>query len=401
MLSLDEARRLLLENLPRPVHEEVATGDCAGRILAGQIIAGKDQPPRAVSAMDGYAVRLAGGDGGAEFQLIGEAPAGAPFEGDVGTGEAVKIATGGVVPDGADAILILELAKRDGDLIRASAPPAVGEWIRPAAGDFAAGQLLLAAGQLLTPGRLGLAAAADLATLRVARKPVIAVLPSGNELREPGSPGTAGGAVNSAGYALAALVERWGGEARRLPIVPDEPDAVETALRAEQVGADVVVTIGGASIGDRDLFRPSAVRAGARIMFDKVAVQPGKPCWHGRFGNGCLLLGLPGNPASAFVCAHLLLKPLIFALTGRDPAEAVALRAAILTAGLAANGAREAYLRASVSADHRGCLRAAADVRQDSSLQTPLAAANALVRRTPFAPASGAGDIVEFLPLER
>lgn len=184
-----------------------------------------------------------------------------------------------------------------------------------------------------------------------------------------------------------------------MPIVPDDPAQCEAALNGGENSTDIIVTIGGASVGDRDLWRPAALRLGAQILFDKVAVQPGKPCWHARFPDGRLLLGLPGNPASAFVCAHLFLKPLLFALTGRDPADAMVPAFGILDGELAANGSRETYLRAAVMNGADGRLVVRADPRQDSNLFTPLAAANALIRRMANEPAAKKGDLVELLAI--
>lgn len=400
MLSLADARALLLADLPAPTAESQPLDHCAGRTLAGSLVGARHQPPDAVSAMDGYAVRAADASVGAVLRVIGEAPAGTLFAGSIHVGEAVRIATGGVVPPGADAILIQEHAERDGDSIRVAEKPTAGEFIRARGCDFAAGQQIASAGDALTPARIGLAAAANFASVPVAGRPRIAILPSGDELREPGDSLQPGQIVNSATYALEALVARWGGEPRRLPIVADDLPACEAALSDDGEPADVLVAIGGASVGDRDLFRPAAERLGATILFDKVAVQPGKPCWHARFPDGRLLLGLPGNPASAFVCAHLFLKPLIYALLGRDPTTAMHLISASLECELAANGARETYLRGTVSACADGRSTVRADPRQDSSLLTPLASANALIRRAPLAATAAAGDPVELLPIE-
>ncbi|HET7315979.1 MAG TPA: molybdopterin molybdotransferase MoeA [Sphingomicrobium sp.] len=399
MLSLAEARALLLADLPRPATETLPLPQCAARILAQAVVATHDQPPGPVSAMDGYAVRSADAMADGALRLIGEAPAGAPFGGTVGPAEAVAIATGGVVPPGADSILIQENVEREGDSIRIVESPKAGEFIRLAGCDFGKGQRLMSAGEVMAPARLALAAAANVAALPLIRRPRIVVLPSGDELREPGSELGPGMIVNSAAYAIEALVRDWGGEPRRLPILADDPAATAASLSDCGEPADVIVTIGGASVGDRDFFRPAAERLGARIIFDKVAVRPGKPCWHARFADGRLLLGLPGNPASAFVCAQLFLKPLLFALTGRDALQAVKLSAARLDGRLAANGARESYFRAIAGFSADGRLVARADPRQDSSLLTPLAAANALIRRQPHAPAAAAGDPIELLPI--
>jgi molybdopterin molybdotransferase len=394
MISLDEARGRLLEGIVPLRSEQVAIGAATGRVLAADVVAERNQPPTRVSAMDGYAV--AGAAIGELLRVIGEAPAGAPFAGSVGPGEAVRIATGGVVPQGAMRVVIQEHVARDGDEIRVEAL-SDGMHVRPAGGDFAAGQLVAKAGEVITPGRLGLIAATGCGTVTVARRPRVAVLASGDELREPGTSAEADAIFNSGAFAIAALVEAWGGEAVRLPILPDDRAALDAALAGADLGVDVIVPLGGASVGDRDQLRPAFEALGAVIAFDRVAVIPGKPTWHARFDDGRLVVGLPGNPASGFVCAHLFLKSLIAALTGR--ASGLELRAAKLIAPIAANGAREAWLRARVAVDAAGQALVTVESRQDSSLTSVLAAANALVRRAVDAPALGAGQTVETLAI--
>ena len=251
------------------------------------------------------------------------------------------------------------------------------------------------AGQVITPGRLGLIAATGCGTVTVARRPRVAVMASGDELREPGAVMGADAIFNSGAYAIAALVEAWGGEALRLPILPDDRAALDAALAGADLNVDVIVPLGGASVGDRDQLRPAFEALGAKILFDKVAVIPGKPTWAARFLDGRLLVGLPGNPASGFVCAHLFLKSLIAVLTGRD--AGLRLRAARLAAPIGANGAREAWLRARVEVDAAGQSLVTVESRQDSSLTSVLAAADALVRRAVDAPALAAGETVETL----
>lgn len=396
LLSLEEARALLLEGVPRTGTDQLPTGECLGRILAADVTAVRDQPPDPVSAMDGYAVRSADVAAGASLRVIGQAPAGAPFAGTVGRGEAVRIATGGVVPAGADRIVIQENVERSGDYAVLTGLPGPATHIRAAGCDFAAGTIVARAGELLTPARLALAAAANAGVLNVARRPRVAVFPSGDELREPGEALGRGQIVNSGSYAIAGLAEGWGADASRQAILPDDADACEARLR-NCSDSEVIVTLGGASVGDRDALRPVIDRLGARILFEKIAVMPGKPSWHARFPDGRLVLGLPGNPASAFVCAHLLLAPLLFALTGRDPADATRLLAARTTAALPAAGPRETYLRAHVSVGDDGVLTATPAHSQDSSLLTPLARGNALLRREPGAPAAAPGDPVQVL----
>jgi len=397
LISLDEARALLLADV-RPVEAEtLPIASCGGRTLAADVVAARDQPPDPVSAMDGYAVASGDARAGAVLTLIGEAPAGAPFAGSLTPGTAVKIATGGVVPPGADRIVVQEVVEREGDRIRIAGEPGEASFVRAAGCDFSDGEILLHAGDVLTPARLGLAAAANLGALEVRRRPRVALLASGDELREPGSALVPGTIVNSAGYALAELVTAWGGMPIRHPILPDDRARCEGALRAADLDADIVVPLGGASVGERDVLRPLIQAMGARTLFERIAVQPGKPCWHARLPDGRLVLGLPGNPASAFVCAHLLLKPLLFCLLGREDAGRPIFAA--LTRALPEGGSREVYWRARLSAGAEGRLQVEPDPRLDSSLQAPLAAANALVRRLPGAAPAAAGEMVETLPL--
>jgi molybdopterin molybdotransferase len=397
LISLAEARALLLSDV-RPVETEILPiGECGGRVLAADIAAARDQPPEAVSAMDGYAVGSGDARSGAMLRVIGEAPAGAPFAGTVESGTAVKIATGGVVPRGADRVVVQEIVERDGERIRIVEDPGTATFVRAAACDFALGDRLVRAGDLLTPARLGLAAAANLGRLQVRRRPRVALLASGDELREPGSALGPGAIVNSAAYALAELVAAWGAIPIRHPILPDDRSRCEAALGSADLDADILLPLGGASVGERDVLKPLVLSLGARPVFDRIAVQPGKPCWHARFADGRLVLGLPGNPASAFVCAHLLLKPLLSALlrlAEPDPALTAA-----LTVALPENGGRETFWRARLNADAEGRLRVTPDPRLDSSLQRPLAAANALVRRLAGAAAADVGEMVETLPI--
>lgn len=395
LISLDDARALLLADIAPVDTETPSIAECGGRTLAAGLAATRNQPPDPVSAMDGYAVAAADARIGADLAVIGDAPAGAPFDGAVTPGTAVKIATGGVVPAGADRIVVQENVVREGDRINIIGDPGAASFVRAAGCDFAEGDVLIRAGELLTPARIGLAAAANLAALTVHRRPRVALLASGDELREPGSALEGGIIVNSATYALAELVTAWGGDPVRHPILPDDRAACEAALRAMDLDADIIVPLGGASVGERDVLRPLLQAMAAQTLFERIAVQPGKPCWHARFDTGPLVLGLPGNPASAFVCAHLLLKPLLFALLGRsEPGRPLF---AALANTMPAGGSREVYWRARVAADSDGRLRVEPDPRLDSSLQQPLASANALVRRMPGAPPAVAGEMVEIV----
>jgi molybdopterin molybdotransferase len=395
LISLDEARALLLADVAPVDAETLPIASCGGRTLAAEMVAVRDQPPDPVSAMDGYAVRAEDAVVGATLTLIGEAPAGMPFAGDVAPGTAVRIATGGVIPRGADRIVIQEIVMHEGETIRICKAPGPAGYIRPAGCDFRDREVLAHAGDPLTPARLGLAAAANLGTLQVRRQPRVAIFASGDELREPGSALAPGIIVNSAAYALAELVAAWGGAPIRHEILSDDHDRCAEQIRGAGLDADIILPLGGASVGERDVLRPVLLGFGARMIFERIAVQPGKPCWHARFADGRLVLGLPGNPASAFVCAHLLLKPLMLALLGRaEPDRPVA---AALTRAMPEGADREVYWRARLHADAAGRLAVTPDVRQDSSLQTPLASANALIRRLPSAPAAAAGDLAEVL----
>jgi molybdopterin molybdotransferase len=396
MLTLDEARALLLENAaPGPV-EHLALADCGGRTLAEDVAAARSQPPDPVSAMDGYAVQGGDAGAGAVLEVIGEAPAGAPFGGEVIAGTAIRIATGGVVPPGADRVVMQELVAAEGSRIRIVEAPGAARFVRAAGSDFAAGENLLHVGERLGPARLALAAAANAATLAVRVAPRIVILASGDELREPGAKLGKGEIVNSAAYAVAGLVREWGGIPSRLPILPDDRLACRARLQGDALDGEIILPLGGASVGERDSLRPLFAEMGARMIFERVAVQPGKPTWHALLPDGRILLGLPGNPASAFVCAWLFLRPLIDRLLGRAGTGPgfVAARAA---ADLPANGPRESFLRGRARIGDDGVLAAEAEPRQDSHLQKPLARANALIRRAAHVPAAAAGSAIELL----
>ena len=347
--------------------------------------------------MDGYAVRLQDAQAGSTLDVIAASPAGRPFRGAVRRGQAVQIATGGVLPPGADHILIQENARREGDRLRVIECNS-DHYIRPRGMDFAAGEEVLHQGDELTPGRIALAGAANAGSLLVRQRPRIAIMPSGDELREPGEEIEDGQIVNSITNSIASLVEGWGGAPMPQPILPDGREAAMAQLRGSAgLEAEVIVTLGGASVGERDSLRPVFDALGADILFQGIAVVPGKPCWHARFADGRLILGLPGNPASAFVCAHLLLKPLIWALTGRDPGLAVRPVRAKLAHSIEANGRREAYLRSKLEVHPDASLRVNPASRQNSGLVAPLAAANGLLVRPVAAPAAAEGATVEVL----
>ncbi|WP_419319952.1 gephyrin-like molybdotransferase Glp [Caulobacter sp. ErkDOM-E] len=396
-LTVQEARaRMLADAMPLGA-ETVAIGEALGRVLARSIDATRDQPPFAASAMDGWAIRRADLAPDAVFRVAGESAAGKAYAGVVTQGEAVRIFTGAPVPAGADLVIIQEEARRDGDTVRFAPDDDPRSNIRPAGGDFRSGDRLLEAGVRLDPWRLSLVAAAGRATLEVARRPRVAILATGDELVQPGGDPAADQIFESGSIALAALVETWGGSATRLTAAADNAEAIAASVAG--IEADLIVTVGGASVGDHDLVKPAMDRLGLALRVETIAIRPGKPTWFGTLGDGRRVLGLPGNPASALVCAELFLRPLLAALTGRDPAPAMI--PAHLAAPLGANGPREHWMRASLSIDPQGRAIASAFPDQDSSLVGVFSRADALVRRPVNAAAASAGDIVEVLPLAR
>jgi molybdopterin molybdotransferase len=326
---------------------------------------------------------------------VGESAAGHGYAGVVGPGEAVRIFTGAALPAGCDAMVIQEDARREGDTVTISAV-AAGHHIRPAGGDFKAGAGLLTRGVRLDPWRLSLAASAGRAEVLAHRRPRVAVIATGEEIvLPPAAPGPFQ-IYDSGAVALVAMVERWGGIASRGRPVRDDLEAVIAALR--DADADLIVTLGGASVGDHDLVRAAAQALGLSLKVESVAVRPGKPTFFGVLGDGRRLLGLPGNPASAFVCAEMFLRPILCAFQGA-PTEPRTLTAR-LAAGLPANGPREHWMRAALSyAEGEVTVRPYGD--QDSSLVSIFAASDALLRRPAGSPATAAGTVVEVLPLDR
>jgi molybdopterin molybdotransferase len=393
MISVDEAVARIVAAFKPVEAETIGIGDACGRVLAENAVARLDQPPAPVSSMDGYAVRA--GDTPATLRVIGAAPAGHPFEAKVGHGEAVRIFTGGVVPEGADAIVIQEDAQAHDGSVTLNAAAQKGRHIREAGLDFKTGDVLAPAGRRLTARDVAFLAAGDLAALRVRRKPRVAFVATGDELSKPGAVRKPGGIVASSGYGLSALIERWGGIPRDLGILPDTKEAV--ARIAELAGnADMIVTLGGASVGDHDLVQSALGPKGFALDFWKIAMRPGKPLIFGRLGT-TPLLGLPGNPVSTLVCAMLFLRPAIAAMLGADVAAPPL--AARLAGDLAANDTRQDYIRARIVV-RDGEIWAEPFAVQDSSMLSVLAAADALVVRAPHAPAAKAGERIEILMLE-
>jgi len=397
LISLDEARRLLLRDLPALGSERVALDQALGRTLAEAVVASHTQPAEPRATMDGIAVPDSNPAPGTEWRLAGDAPAGAGAPAPLRPGEAIRVATGAVVPEGAARVLPQELLQYSGDRATLVSQPSSARFIRQAGADFAAGDRLLERGVRIGPAELGLIAAANCSSAEVVREPKVTICTAGDELVTPGSTLREGQSVDSASHTLAALVRRWGGVPRVCPILPDDLEAITSALRDTVETCDILLCIGGASVGRRDLVRPAARSLGGQFLFEGIAVQPGKPCWHARADPGTLILGLPGNPSSAFVCAHLLLLPLTDALLNRASADN--LRQAYSATVLPANGEREQYLRASASYDAGGQLWAEPLSDQDSGLQSNLAKARLLIRRPAGAKALKQGACVEVLEL--
>jgi molybdopterin molybdotransferase len=399
LISVEEALRSVLDGTAALPVETVPLDHAIHRVLAADIVARRSQPPAAMSAMDGYAVRTA--DAArvpVTLRVAGEVAAGRPFGGTVEPGTAVRIFTGGVVPDGADAIVIQEDTTRDSDLVTVREAATAGRHIRPAGVDFREGAVILTAGRRLSDRDLALAAAMNHPVLPVRRKPKVAILATGDELVPPGTDPGPGQIVYSNGFALRALAEHEGAEVIDLGVVPDRIDATVAAIRAARdARADVLLTTGGASVGDHDLVHHALHDQGVEMTFWKVAMRPGKPMMHGRLG-GLRVLGLPGNPVSSYVCGFLFAGPLIRALLGRPDIVPMP-EPAILGRDLPANDLRQDYLRAALSRDGDGETVATPFPNQDSSLLSVLSAAGALVIRPPFAPAAKAGAPCAILKL--
>jgi molybdopterin molybdotransferase len=390
--------RVLAEAGPLPA-EATPLAEACDRVLAADVAALRTQPPADVSAMDGYAVRAADiAKVPVGLRLVGEVAAGHPFQGAVGAGEAARIFTGGVLPPGADTIVIQENAAREGETVVIGASSDQGKHVRLKGLDFQCGAVLLARGHRLTDRDLALAAAMNHPTVPVHRRPKVAILATGDELVMPGSMPGFGEIVYSNGYATMALARREGCEVVDLGIVPDRlPETVAAVRRARDVGADILVTSGGASVGDYDLVQKALAAEGLALSFWKVALRPGRPMMHGRLGT-MHVLGLPGNPVSSYVCAVLFLVPLMRRLAGRSDVEP-ALGIARLGCDLPANDERADYLRATLAPGPDGMPVATPAPVQDSSMLTRLARADCLLIREPHAPAAKAGEPCSIITL--
>ena len=397
MISVEEARGRVLNALHATPAEIVALANAWNRVTAEDVIARLTQPPADVSAMDGYALRAVDGLVDADMRVVGAAPAGHPFDGQVGPGEAIRLFTGSVIPAGADAVILQEDATRDGDLVRVNEAPVAGRHIRRAGQDFAAGDVVIRSGRRLTARDIGLAAAANHPWLSVHRRPRVAILATGDEIAMPGEPIPPGGIVSSNSHALAALVQAAGGEAVILPVARDQHTAIG-AVADTVVGMDMLVTTGGASVGDHDLVIAALKARGMTLDFWQIAMRPGKPLLFGQLGP-TPVLGLPGNPVSALVCAILFLLPGLARLSGLAAASPP-VSPAFLGTPVKQNDRRADHLRATLRVDEDGRILVTPFPVQDSAMLRRLANADALILRAPNAPALPEGAEVGIIRLD-
>ena len=397
MIPVEEARTRILATVAPVPAEIVPLAAAWGRVAAAPVVARLTQPPHDVSAMDGYALRAADGAPGAVLRVVGSAPAGHPWDGVLGAGEALRLFTGSVMPKGADSVLLQEDAARDGDAVAVREAVQTGRHVRRAGQDFAAGDVLISAGKRLNARDIGLIAAGNHPWVSVHRRPRVAILATGDEIALPGDPIPPGGIVSSNSHALAALVQACGGEAVVLPIALDDRAALMAAADAVH-GMDLLITSGGASVGEHDLVQEALGARGLVVDFWQIAMRPGKPLMHGRLGD-VAMIGLPGNPVSSLVCAILFVVPALARLAGL-PAGPPPTVQAKLGAPLAANDKRADHLRASLAQDGNGALVATAFARQDSSMLRLMAQADALILRPAHAPALAAGAMVPVIRLD-
>ncbi len=395
MISVEVALERVLAGCRPTAPEMVPLPAALGRVLAEDVAARVAHPPLDVSAMDGYAVRAAEVAQPARLAVIGESAAGHPFAGTVAAGQAVRIFTGAPIPAGADAVVMQEDTVREGDAVQINAATAPGRHVRVRGLDFLPGQAGLAAGTVMGPRQIALAAAMNVPWLLVRRRPRVAVLSTGDEIAMPGEPMGTAQLASSNGPGLAALVTAMGGEAVQLGIARDSRASLD-AMVAAAAGCDLLVTSGGASVGDYDLVQGVLADHGMTLDFWKIAMRPGKPLMFGALKH-VPVLGLPGNPVSAMVCAYVFLVPMLRALQGLG--GGLPIQQAALTADLRANDARQEYMRARLDRDAEGRLLATPHTRQDSAVVSGLAAATGLVIRPPHAPAAKAGDTVAVIAL--
>lgn len=399
LMPVADALAAVLDGAGSLGEETLELEACCHRVLATDLAALRTQPPAAMSAMDGYALRAAdAAKVPARLPVVGEVAAGTPFPRPLQPGEAVRIFTGGVIPDGADAVVIQEdtSSENGGVVIREAAR--AGRHIRPRGVDFAQGDVLLRSGRRLSDRDLSLAAAMNHPRLAVTRRPRLGLLATGDELVMPGTEPGPGQIVYSNGYAIRALARAEGADVTDLGVVGDTLEATREALRrALALGLDILVSTGGASVGDHDVVQKALAAEGVQMAFWKIAMRPGKPMMHGRLGQ-LRVLGLPGNPVSSYVCAVLFMVPLIRAMSGRHDVRQI-VEPAVLGCDLAANDQREDYLRARLGRNDAGQQVATPLLKQDSSLLAKLSEAQALVIRSPHAPPARAGEPCNIIKL--
>ena len=396
-LSAQLARQRILAKAQTLGTEWISPDQAYGRVMADPVVAQRDQPPFRASAMDGYAVRVSDAlDHPAKLQVIGESAAGMAFGGEVLPGQAVRIFTGAPVPSDCDHVVIQENVQRDGDMALVGPLTGQGANIRSQGGDFQAGSVLVGTGVRLDAWRLSLAASAGASSLKVIQKPRVAVLSTGNELVEPGQTPSLDQIYNSGSPAVCALLDSWGAQALRLHSAVDDAEAIAASVRDFDV--DLIVTLGGASVGDHDLVKPAIAMLGLELLVETIALRPGKPTWFGTLGDGRLVLGLPGNPASALVCAELFLRPLVNAMLGLEPGPAM--ETAQLAMPLPPNGPREHWMRAKL-VNREGRIVAVPFRDQDSSLISVFAQADALICQPAQCGGLEVGSPVQILRLNR
>lgn len=398
LLPVDEALGRVLAAFAPVGCETASLRQALGRVVAEPVAARTTNPPFSASAMDGYAARAAdlAGARPVRLEVVGESGAGHPFVGRVGPGQCVRIFTGAPLPDGADCVVMQENTERENGAAEVRVvtddPVHEGRFVRPAGRDFTEGDVLLAAGTWIGPQEVALLGAADVASLIVRRRPRVAIISNGDELEEPGEPRKPGQIPASNAIALKALIDTHGGDADDLGIARDSVESLQDVAR-RSLGYDLVVTIGGASVGDRDLVQTALAPMGLDVDFWRVAMRPGKPMIFGRLAE-TPMLGLPGNPVSSLVCGFLFVLPTIRAMLGYEPAAPARVKARLATP-VGGNGPRQAYLRATLEVDATGTLSATPLGEQDSAYLSPLAAADALIIRPPHAEPAEAGDPIE------
>jgi molybdopterin molybdotransferase len=390
MITVADALAHLFSLTTKMPVEEIPLRAAHGRVMAQDVTAQRTQPPFAASSMDGYALRRAEVEPDAMFKVVGEAAAGHRYTGTLRAGQAVRIFTGAPVPEGADFVVIQEDVTRRGDLITLGHKIDGKDNIRPAGGDFTQGQPL-SAPRILRPADIALLASMNIAHVPVYRKPVVAIMATGDELVQPGETPNEDQIIASNTYGLAAMLEQLGATPRLMPIARDDEASLRRSFELAR-GADLIITIGGASVGDHDLVAPVAAQMGMQQSFYKVAMRPGKPLMAGRL-EAAAMIGLPGNPVSVMVCGCVFVVPMIRAMLGLGQ-HAAPEYLLPLAVDMPVNGPREHYMRARVSDG-----KVTPETRQDSALLSVLATADVLLVRPPHDPAQTAGAMVRVINL--